>query len=236
MSVAGPSCKARWGNIRDNFRKSLKKTKTVSGQKSKIVKLYKYSEQLSFLKKSFEERETKSNIDDEITNENVIGGPSSNEGETQENEENTQEYANEANNPETVESESSISHDPKPTSSNQCFMARKKQKKKQLLPNTNPPKTAAATLMEYLITKKESMSCSSPHPVDAFLSGIAPALKNLPPHYWHYAKADIFAVVQNYEYKMMMENQQIPESPRSQNCSAPMNSELPSPSGSFAQL
>ena len=40
--VSGPSCKTRWGNIRDNFRKSLKKTTTVSGQNAKNIKLYKY--------------------------------------------------------------------------------------------------------------------------------------------------------------------------------------------------
>ncbi|XP_030767181.1 uncharacterized protein LOC115890955 [Sitophilus oryzae] len=51
-------CKTRWANIRDNFRKSLNKQKTKSRQQA-----YKYSEQLSFLKKFFEERETKTNIE-----------------------------------------------------------------------------------------------------------------------------------------------------------------------------
>lgn len=56
-------CKARWNNIRDTYRKSLKKNITKSGQSAKKVKVYKYSEQLGFLKKYFEERDTKGNID-----------------------------------------------------------------------------------------------------------------------------------------------------------------------------
>ncbi|EFN68702.1 hypothetical protein EAG_01984, partial [Camponotus floridanus] len=67
-------CKARWNNIRDNYRKSLKETMTKSEQSAKKIKLYKYSEQLSFIKKYFDERETKGNI------------------ESQEEEQNKQEY------------------------------------------------------------------------------------------------------------------------------------------------
>lgn len=47
---------------------------TKSGQSAKKIKFYKYSEQLSFIKKYFDERETKGNI------------------ESQEEEQNKQEY------------------------------------------------------------------------------------------------------------------------------------------------
>lgn len=56
--IAGSTCETRWNNIRDNYRKSLKKTETKSGQKKTNVKLYKYYEQLHFLKKYFNERPT----------------------------------------------------------------------------------------------------------------------------------------------------------------------------------
>lgn len=46
------------------------------------------------------------------------------------------------------------------------------------------------------------------HPVDAFLSEIAPVLKKLTPRYWHYAKSDILPAVQNYELKMIMDQEQ----------------------------
>lgn len=66
--VLGPSCKTRWGNIRETIE-NLWKKKRVSGQKLKIMKQFKYSQQLSFLIKFFEERETMTNIDDEVTNQ-----------------------------------------------------------------------------------------------------------------------------------------------------------------------
>ncbi|XP_019532488.3 uncharacterized protein LOC109404084 [Aedes albopictus] len=47
------ACKARWYNIRDNYRKSIRNNLTRSG--SKKAKLYKYTEQLSFLSNYVEE-------------------------------------------------------------------------------------------------------------------------------------------------------------------------------------
>ncbi|CAF4947741.1 unnamed protein product [Pieris macdunnoughi] len=71
MLCCGPSgstCKTRWNNIRDNYRKSLKKTETKSGQKKTNVKLYKYYEQLHFLKKYFNERPTVQSVEPEKEN------------------------------------------------------------------------------------------------------------------------------------------------------------------------
>jgi len=58
----GGNCKARWNNIRDNFRKSLSKRRTTSGQAVKKVKPYRFESQLQFLLEYMEERETKGNI------------------------------------------------------------------------------------------------------------------------------------------------------------------------------
>ena len=46
----------------DNYRKSMKKTSSKSGQSAKKIKLYKFSEQLNFLKIYMHEKETKRNI------------------------------------------------------------------------------------------------------------------------------------------------------------------------------
>ena len=142
----------------------------------------------------------------------------------------------EVDNPVTRQSQSHTSSNSKQTGSLRCPTQCKKPKHSVL--KTTPPQTAAATVMEYLIKKNESMgSSSSPSqdPVEAFLSGIAPALKKLSPHYWHYAKADIFAVVQKYELKMLMEQQPFAGSSRFSHCSTPMYSEQPSPAGSNHQ-
>ncbi|XP_072761189.1 uncharacterized protein [Anoplolepis gracilipes] len=57
------ACKARWNNIRDNFRKSMKKRVTKSGQAAPKNKKYKYEDQLSFLLPFMKERDTLSNLD-----------------------------------------------------------------------------------------------------------------------------------------------------------------------------
>ncbi|KAF0750464.1 transcription factor Adf-1-like [Aphis craccivora] len=171
--MQGPSAKSICGNIRDNFRKSVKKNKTVSSQKAKIIKQYKYAQQLIFITKFFDERDTMSNIDDvNELNENKEYSPNC--------------ITEEVDNPKT----------------------------KYSVPDAPPSKTAAATIMEYLVKKNESMVPLEPkHPVDAFLSGIAPVLKKLTPRYCHYAKSDIFAAVQNYELKMIMDQEQFAQPP-----------------------
>lgn len=41
LSISGPSAKSRWGNIRDNFSKSVKKNKTEwsKGENNKAVQI-----------------------------------------------------------------------------------------------------------------------------------------------------------------------------------------------------
>jgi len=207
LSISGPSAKTRWGNIRDNYRKSMKKNQIASGQKAKIIKHYKYAQQLSFITKFFDERDTMSNIDDKVKmlNENVNVDDDVNESKPNENEEYSQNcITEEVDNSVIVESQNSrILSNSKPSGSLQFSTPRKKTK------YSSPSKTAAATVMEYLVKKNESKVPLDPqHPVDAFLAGIAPSLKKLTPLYWHYAKADIFAAVQNYELKMIMDQEQ----------------------------
>lgn len=69
-----------------------------------------------------------------------------------------------------------------------------------------PQQTASSKLMEYLINKNQNNT--SEHPVDAFLAGVASTLKTLSPYYSNLAKSEIFAIVQKYEMKMIMEQHQ----------------------------
>lgn len=99
-----------------------------SGQKAKYIKLYKYSEQLSFLKKYLEERETGTNIEGEVTEQNVTDE----EGTSllsHEDVENTQMDTAQLNNTVTEESQSHRSSSSKEI---QCPIQRKK-------PTTNSP-------------------------------------------------------------------------------------------------
>jgi hypothetical protein len=54
--------------------------------------------------------------------------------------------------------------------------------------------------MKYIIENNKKQN-DYKHPIDAFLEGLAPTLKNLPPSYQHLAKGKIFSVVQELEGK-----------------------------------
>lgn len=78
--------------------------------------------------------------------------------------------------------------------------------------NKDVASSASAKLMEYLISNKSS-NTKEPHPVDAFLAGIAPILKSLDTIKQHKARSEIFAVVQKYELEMLLNNDVTPVPP-----------------------
>ncbi|CAG9782214.1 unnamed protein product [Diatraea saccharalis] len=55
-------CKQRWTNIRDQYKKSIKSQKTVTGQAAKKIKVYKFFDQLRFLTSVHEDRVSISNF------------------------------------------------------------------------------------------------------------------------------------------------------------------------------
>ncbi|KAK7067324.1 hypothetical protein SK128_006358 [Halocaridina rubra] len=200
MRVDGTSCKGRWNNIRDNYRKSLKKTSTKSGQNAKKLKIYKYSEELSFLKKYIYERETKGNIASQQDEEN------NQDDNAQQPEDEEEDIANDAGEPAVpdVDLHEDLQTRPSPSPKTTFETPRKSLAVKSAKRKVAPQQTASAKLMEYLIGKQENQTTStSPHPVDAFLAGIAPTLKTLTPYYLNVAKSEIFATVQKYELQML---------------------------------
>ena len=52
------------------------------------------------------------------------------------------------------------------------------------------------------------------HPIDEFLEGLAPTLKNLSPYYQHMAKGKIFSVVQELEGQALFGSPTTPHSSR----------------------
>ncbi|KAF5283569.1 hypothetical protein FQR65_LT13835 [Abscondita terminalis] len=175
----GSTCKARWNNKRDMYRKSINKTKTKSGDKAKKIKLYKHSEQLDFLKRFFDERKTKSNIEEAEQEEEHETRP--------EDEEDTiQAEAGDANIPEVTTEDledqalPSTSHMPyfrPPNTANAMEVPKRIATGKVVRKKMTLQQTASAKLMEYLINKnKNQTTTSSPHPVDAFLMGISSTL------------------------------------------------------------
>ncbi|XP_068207668.1 uncharacterized protein [Palaemon carinicauda] len=215
MKVDGSSCKSRWNNIRDNYRKFIKKTSTKSGQSAKKIKLYKFSEQLSFLKKYMQERETKGNI----ASEEQEGDNHNDVVEQQEEEENISKDGLH----EDLQTQPLPS--PKPTFEAKVKSSVGKSKKK-----VAPQQKASAKLMAHLISKQENHTAStSPHPVDAFLVAIAPTLKTLTPYYLNVAKSEIFATVQKYEMQMLIDKQSFGRLPESSASTSSASTLHPSP-------
>ncbi|KAI4470067.1 madf domain transcription factor [Holotrichia oblita] len=194
LKVSGASCKSRWNNIRDNYRKSLKKLITKSGQGVQKNKTYKYSQQLGFLNKYFEDRETKGNIESQL----AVGDDNDQES-LSDGEESTESRVHA-----DLEIRPSPSPSPKITTipkDTEKSIAETRKRKKQA-----PQQTATAKLMEYLVARNDDQAVTSTqHPVDAFLTEIAPTLKTLNPFYLNLAKSEIFNIVQQYEMKMLQE-------------------------------
>lgn len=217
----GSQCKSRWNNIRDNFKKSLGKRKTKSGQAAKKSKPYRFENQLQFLLEFMEERETKGNVGSH---------PESEIGEFyDDNEEETPLPTNIAFPPLTTNIVSPLlttnivsppqsSNQPSsppfeelrtnridiPSTSVACFdrttpvTGRKKKPQHE---------SAASALMKYVIEKNESKTnkptVTLDNPIDSFLFGISATLKSMPPYLQHLAKSEIFATIQKYELQML---------------------------------
>ncbi|XP_050064749.1 uncharacterized protein LOC126553649 [Aphis gossypii] len=113
-----------------------------------------------------------SNIDDKVANEYNINVDDDVNEPNQNKEYSRNCTTEEVDNPVIVESQnSSPLPSLKQSGSSQFSTSRKKTK--YSVPDAPPSKTAAATVMEYLVKKNESMVPLEPkHPVDAFLSEI----------------------------------------------------------------
>lgn len=95
---------------------------------------------------------------------------------------------------------------PNPVQTKEIHVPIKTTKRKFSKTSVSQP-TASTRLMDYLISKKKEesqISTGLQHPVDAFLSGIAPPLKTLSSYNLHLAKSEIFAIVQKYELQQIL--------------------------------
>ncbi|XP_046674550.1 uncharacterized protein LOC124363346 [Homalodisca vitripennis] len=174
MNLDGGTCKARWNNIRDTYRKSMKRTATKSGQAAKKIKLYKYSNQLSFLQKYLDERETLSSfsIEDQTSD--------------------TQEEQLE-------DTTANITDDDVQT----IEILRNENTKEQVITPTIQTHKKSTFQLPPKPCVKAKKPKPADHPVDIFLNAMAQPLKTLSPYNWHLAKSEIFSVVQKYEMKTL---------------------------------
>lgn len=220
-------CKSRWTNLRDQYRKSLKKKETVSGQAAKKMKKYKYEDQLSFLRPYFQERDTISNINYEESNTDDEGLGNVENGQNESFE------VNVVDKPDITEDDTAIVLQTSAVNRSTSGKIKKRCEEK-------PVESASSILMKYFIKENEKElkeNSPSADPVDSFLNGIGVTMKTFTPFYLNLAKSKIFSIVQDIDMQQIMENQK-PET-NSYNNHTPATSLFQMsghPSGSSSQI
>jgi len=188
------ACKNRWNNLRDQYRRAIKRNKTTSGQAAqKKIKKYKYEDNLQFLQEFLQERDTITNISCNLSDSSEEDG----------NTEEIQDPQNDTSmNNEILKTNQCVNDDiwkkPNPI----------KKKQSATTGICQQPETASTSLMKYLLEKKETRKESDIDPVDAFLKGIGATLKTFDPYSLNLAKSKIFNAVQDIEMTQILNKQQ----------------------------
>lgn len=197
------TCKTRWSNIRDNYRKSLKKRVTRSGLTGQPRNVrYKYENKLTFLLPFIRERDPNHS------------GPPIREGDEVLTEEEAKPPVKRDDNRDlqtrppfanSVVNETD-SHGEEPTA------MRGKQSGREIpVESDSGFTTPESTRSNYSAESDEpklQVALSVSHSVDVFLAGIAPTLKSLSPYNLNIAKTNIFSIVQEAEMIQIMQQQQ----------------------------
>lgn len=187
--ITDAACKRRWINIRDQFKKSLNRRKTRAADT--ILKQYKYEKILQFLMPHIQERTT-------ISNTELSVGENQSDSETL--------------NSQTVAPVNSESYEQSNLNESTANIHQQLPRKKR----ENVVDGASATLMKYMIQENgKQQNQNDTHPMDAFLNGLAPTLRNLPPYYQHLAKGKIFSVVQELEAQAFFASENHRHTPQS---------------------
>ena len=182
--------------MRDNYRKSLRKI-AKRGQRGNKIRLYKYSEQLGFLSTYFDERDGKGNF----------GSQEDNQDDGSQHIDKEQSIHTDAGETTVSDLHNDLKCQSLPFPNNKgTFEVPEKSITKSSTKRVASQHTNSAEFMKHIVSNNENQvaSAPTPHPVDAFLAGVAPTLKTLTPFYLHLAKSEIFGVVQKYEMKMLM--------------------------------
>ncbi|XP_072389897.1 uncharacterized protein [Diabrotica undecimpunctata] len=199
-------CKSRWINIRDTYRRSLKKGLTRSGD-AKRIKRYKYSRELQFIKKHLKERGKKNtetgikqepmeekNESEAITFETNISEEGSVSSHDFQEADSLSNSLNPTNEPvfENIEMPGLDDDDEIPGID-------------EIQKHNLSQNVVSSKLLEYLIKKDSQSATKKEHPVDVFLSSMSDTLKSLDPYRLNLAKSEIFATVQKYEMQMILD-------------------------------
>lgn len=207
----GIACKKTWVNLRDCFRRALKKRKDTNPPPHKIRK-WKYEDKMSFLVPHFNEREAPSSINISSAKTYTEDNESWDKPEFINSEtiihddefekkfsitETPEETANTTENYQTFMN--TTDHLPKAPSDN---TSKAVDKKKNLAKNVPDTKTASAILMEYIMNKKDTKETENP--IDKFFAVMADTVKSFSKINQHKVKTKIFEVVSATEMEEIL--------------------------------
>ncbi|XP_059058678.1 uncharacterized protein LOC131852075 [Achroia grisella] len=212
------ACKSRWNNIRDQYRKSLKRIAIKNDKKSK--KHYRYHEKMEFLRPHFNERENTFNDRQGDTADTVDSNSQNSEQSLMsllEIRPNIEQASNSVHLPE--EQDPNVIYNASAVITPRLSTERASEFRSTPSPgsfhspleNIQLTNTTAVNLIEYLLKKKQEdimPHITEEHPMDKFMQCIAPTLKSLTPYYQNLAKTEIFNFVQKYEMTMFTQNKE----------------------------
>ncbi|XP_014271110.1 uncharacterized protein [Halyomorpha halys] len=208
MNKSAIDCKKQWYNLRDCYRRAIKKRKdTRPGQEAKKIKRWKFEEEMSFLLPHLNPRGNTTTVNVDMSDNSDIG-------ET------------EKNSPRSpVETDASDSNKPLPTPANSLTF-------KKCIPKENVPAsrimlrrqtasairlrrqhvsankmrrpTASAIMMEYIIDHRMNER-KSLDDIDQIFQGLAATVKKFSPYNQALAKAKVVSLVSDLEIEDLLE-------------------------------
>ncbi|VVC27085.1 Hypothetical protein CINCED_3A022408 [Cinara cedri] len=205
------------------FRRTLQKRKTASGQAAVNNRKYKYEDILEFLLPHISERDILSNVDNfeedqnnEITNDETPEEFSGQTCEPQNNRDRSNKSITEIQNNFTDSVDDTLRSTTETLAKASSFYVKKNTfrppVKRKMIHEGKSIDSPASQLMAFMLAEKEEENKKSKkevestvkHPIDAFLSGIAPILKALNPILQNQAKSAIFSITQEFEMKQLI--------------------------------
>ncbi|KAJ8867948.1 hypothetical protein PR048_031757 [Dryococelus australis] len=223
--VGGPSaCKAKWNNIRDQYRKTIRKRKTSTGKSATNIRKYKYEPILQFIVPHLNECDPHSKTSfSQEWNEGEEGDFCVEDNPEDEN------YPQERCEDATKKGEENPDFpNNKKKTTQQCSQIQQNQSKERDLAKPSHVKENTFDVIstscgsgsdqrtlffsegrrsEKRIMKEHRSQREHMHAVDAFLAGISPTLKTLNPVLLNQAKSRIFSIVQELEMKQLLGDQ-----------------------------
>lgn len=174
-------CKEKWKALRDAYHRSLKRYKSKSGDGAKKIKKWRYESQMEFLRPHFQERISKTNINDAIVSDGddfeiATSSSSASVHLPRPDSRTTSTPDLETPGPSSREISTPDLETPRPSSKNAIFRNMTARKKKQ-----TPQSQVANVLQKYLESRSTSSPVQSNDPIHSFFKAMADTVLSLSP-------------------------------------------------------